>query len=85
MTLIAVMAIGASATVVMTVAATVSLISATVWASFSFRALDIAFGFIEEFAVGDFDFALIVDADDNDFEGIADIDDVGDFLNVVPA
>ena len=47
-------------------------------------AFDVAFWLLFEFAVGDFDFAFFVQADDDDFERIADFDDLGGVFDVVP-
>lgn len=54
------------------------------WTFWTVRTFDIAFWLIEEFAVADLDFALVIDADDDDFEGVADVDDVANLLDVIP-
>ena len=48
-------------------------------------ALDIAFGLVFEFAVADFDFALFVEPDDDDFQGVADFDDAIGIFDIFPA
>ena len=57
-------------------------LATTFW---TFWTLDIAFWFLFEFTVRDFDFALLVHADDDDFEGIADFDHLGGIFDIVPS
>ena len=50
----------------------------------AFRAFNIPFRLLFEFAVADFDFAFFIEPDDNDFEFVANMDDGIRVIDIVP-
>jgi len=69
-----------STAIVMTVEATVVAMAR----SRTLRTLNVVRRFVDELAMRDFDFAFFVEADDDNFEGVADFDDVGGVIDVLP-